>query len=341
MNAPVTHILPLTLIRRTRLLPAAGTVLVHSGQRVNALDIVAETYRFPNHQMIDVAKIFQAEQVDELDEWLQVKPGDQVQVGDVIAQKRGLFRKVVRAQQAGRVVSIINGQVWIEIPGTKHELRAGYSGVVSEVIPERGVVITSHGALIQAAWGNGKIEESPIVYYAHSEDEELLPEMLDMAFRGGIVFSGYCRSEEALQQAAMLPLRGIILGSMAAELVPLAISMPYAIILTEGFGRIPVNHNAYTILTSNTDRQVSILASIWDPFSENRPEITIALPAEGKEPKETTLFRTGQQVRFLGEPVAGEVGVLENLDLQNRTGIVRLTSYQRIHVPLVNLDVLE
>jgi hypothetical protein len=341
MTAPVTHILPLTLIRRTRLLPAAGNVLVHSGQRVNALDIVAETFRFPDHQMIDVAKIFQAERANELDEWLQVKPGDQLQVGDVIAQKKGLFRKVVRAQQAGRVASIINGQVWIEGTGKRFELRAGYSGVVSEVIPERGIVVTTHGALIQAAWGNGKIEESPIVYHPRSEDEELLPDMIDIAFRGGIVFGGYCGSAETLQQAATLPVRGIILGSMAAELVPLAISMPYAIILTEGFGRIPVNHNVYTILTSNTDRQVSMLASSWDPSSGDRPEITIALPAEGKEPKEITMFRTGQQVRFLGEPVAGEVGVLENLDQENRTGVVRLTSNQRIHVPLVNLDVLE
>ncbi len=232
----------------------------------------------------------------------------------MLAQKKGLFRKVVRAQHNGTIVSTNDGQIWIETQGEKFELRAGYSGEIDEVISERGVIISCHGALIQAAWGNGKIEDGVIVYHAQSADEELKPEMLDISSRGGILFGGYCGSAETFHVAAQLSMRGIILGSMAAELVPLAISMPYPIILTEGFGRFPVNHNAYNLITSNKDRQVSILASVWNPFLGERPEITIQLPAEGNEPKEVTDFRTGQQVRFLTAPIAGEVGVLDAID---------------------------
>lgn len=341
MTVPVTHILPLTTFRRTRLMPSAGNILVRNGQKVNPTDIVAETYRFPAHTLIDVGKAFLATSPAEAEELIQVKPGDQLQIGDVIAQKKGLFRKVLRAKQAGRVFSITGGQVWVELPGKRFELRAGYPGTVTEIIPERGIKMVVSGALIQAAWGNGKIDESTIVSFPQSVDEELQPEKVDISSRGGFVFSGYLGKAEVLTLAAQLPLRGLILGSMAAELVPLAVSMPYPIILTEGFGRIPVNRNAFTILTSNRDRSVSLFGLNWDFFSGQRPEITIALPAAGDDAPDTAVFKAGKQVRFLAEPAAGEIGELVQFDLQLGSAVVKIGDNKRVKVPLANLDVLE
>jgi hypothetical protein len=341
MTPPVTHVLPLTTFRRTRLLPSAGNILVRNGQKVNPTDIVAETYHFPVHSFIDVGRAFSVTSPAEAEELIQVKPGDQLQIGDIIAQKKGLFRKVLRAKQAGRIFFTTGGQVWVELPGKRFELRAGYPGTVTEIIPERGIKLVISGALIQAAWGNGKIDESTIVSFPQSAGEELLPEKIDISSRGGFVFSGYLGKAEVLQLAAQLPLRGLILGSMAAKLVPLAISMPYPIILTEGFGRIPVNRNAFTILTSNQNRSVSLFGLNWDFFSGQRPEITIALPATGDEAQDVTIFQSGKQVRFLAEPAAGEIGELEQFDLQQGSAVVKLSDNKRIQVPLANLDVLE
>lgn len=341
MIAPVTHILSLTQIQRSRLLPAAGNILVRVGQKVSATDVIAETYRFHNHTLVDVGKALQPSADERVEDFIQVKAGDTIEAGDVIAMKKGMFRKVIRAQQAGTIFSVTGGQIWIELPGVRMELRAGYSGIINEIVSDRGVVITLNGALIQAAWGNGKIEESRIVYYAQSEDEVLLPETINLAYRGGIMLCGHCNSAEALRMAAQLPLRGIILGSMSAELVPLAISMPFPIILTEGFGLIPMNHNAYTILTSNRDRAVTMFAVNWEPDIGNRPEITIPLPAEGPELKEVTGYRSGQQVRFINKPVAGEIGILENVDINLGMAVVRLATNQKLSVPLVNIDVID
>lgn len=341
MTAIVTHILPLTTFLRTRLLPSAGNILVRNGQKVNPTDIIAETYRFPAHALVDVGRAFQVANPAEAEELIQVNPGDQIQIGDVIALKKGLFRKVLRAKQAGRVFSTSGGQVWIETPGKRFELRAGYPGTITEIIPERGIKLVVSGVLIQAAWGNGKIDESKIVSYPQTTDEELLPDKIDIAYRGGFIFSGYLGSAEVLQLAAQLPLRGMILGSMAAELVPQAIAMPYPIILTEGFGRIPVNRNAFTLLTSNQDRSVSLFGLNWEPFSGQRPEITIALPAAGDEAQDVTAYQIGKQVRFLTEPAAGQIGELEQYDEQQGSAVVRLSDNKRIQVPLMNLDVLE
>ena len=65
MQAPVTHILPLTYIRRPRLLPVPGRVLVHPGQKVNASDIVAEGHALGQHILIDVRRALGITRADE------------------------------------------------------------------------------------------------------------------------------------------------------------------------------------------------------------------------------------------------------------------------------------
>jgi hypothetical protein len=102
-----------------------------------------------------------------------------------------------------------------------------------------------------------------------------------------------------------------------------------------------VNRNAFTLLTTNQDRSVSLFGLNWEPFSGQRPEIAIALPVSGDDAQDVTSYRIGKTVRFLAEPAAGEIGELVQYDLQQGSAEVRLADNKRIQVPLVNLDVLE
>jgi hypothetical protein len=351
MISPVTHILPLTTIRRERRLPANGRVIVHSGQKVLASDVVAECQIQNPHLLFDTAYGLGVT-AEEADRLVQRKVGERVIKGDVLAGPVGVLNRVVRTPENGVVKVIGEGQVLIEAEGPVTELRAGIPGTVTEVITDRGAVIEATGALIQGVWGNGKTDNSLLVVLAHTPDEELSSKQLDVSMRGSVVLSGILVKEEALQTAIGLPLRGLILASMPARLIPMAQQAPFPIILLEGFGQMPLNPVAYSILTTNEKRDVTVCAASWDHQEGIRPEVIIPLPTKGQipTPPEADSFAPGQTVHVRRGQYSGQTGNLVNL----RTGLaqypsglrapaaaVRLASGEQTIIPLINLDVIE
>ena len=65
--------------------------------------------------------------------------------------------------------------------------------------------------------------------------------------RGAVVLVGVVDDAKALHQATEIPIRGLVCGSMASELIPIALRMPYPILVTEGFGAIPMNSATYDL----------------------------------------------------------------------------------------------
>jgi len=349
MHAPVTHILPLTHVRRARLLPVAGKVLVRNGQSVNASDVIAEAYYQNRHVLVDVRSMLRLSRKD-LERVMDRQAGERVQKGDVLAEARGIFRRVVRAPIDGEIVSVSNGQIMIEAPGAPFQLRAGISGTVSEVLPERGAIIEADGALIQAVWGNGGIGVGMLLNLMRSADEELSTDRLDVSMRGAVVTGGHVADGRVLENAADLPLRGMILSSMSSELAPLALRLDMPVLLIEGFGRIAMNQPAYRLLTTSEKRDVSVYAVAYSQFTGDRPEVFIGLPASGEQAVEAVEFESGQQVRILSEPYRGLVGSLVQVfpalmrlpnGVRATSASVRLETGEQVTVPLSNLDVLE
>ena len=56
MIAAVTRVSILTTIRRRRVLPVIGRVLVRRGQKVAATDVIASADLAPQHLMLDIAR---------------------------------------------------------------------------------------------------------------------------------------------------------------------------------------------------------------------------------------------------------------------------------------------
>jgi len=214
------------------------------------------------------------------------------------------------------------------------------------------VEIETNGALLQGVWGNGRIDTGLLNVQIHSPQDVLTPDRLDVSLRGSVVLGGYCASAEVFTAAAEIPLRGLILASMDATLLPVAAKMHYPIIIIEGFGQISMNSVAYRLLSTNERREVVLNAEGWDRLAGSRPEIVIPLPASSQLPlpTETDSFGPGQQVRILSGPHLSKTGAVAALHpgmvafpsgVKAPAAEVRLESGENAVIPLANLEVLE
>ena len=348
MQAPVIHVNGLTSIVRERLLPVPGTVLARLNQKVSALDVVAQTSWAREHLLLDVTRILRVTS-NVADRLITCNVGDRIAVGAVITAGKGLFSRRVRVPRDGRVVAVGGGKVLMEVGVTKVELRAGIPGTVVQVLPNHGVVIQTAGALIQGVWGNGRIASGTLVNLAEKPDGILTVGRLDVSLRGSIILAGIVNDVETLQAAAGLPVRGLILSSILPSLIQKAMEMRYPILVTDGFGSLPMNSAAYKLLSTNARRDVTVNAEIHDRYSGARPEVIIPLPISEIPliPREVETFAPGLQVRMRLSPALGMIGSIVALKsgltrlpsgLQAPAAEVKLENGETVIVPLVNLE---
>jgi hypothetical protein len=350
MLSPITHFLPITTIRRERLLPVQGRVLVRKGQNVSASDVIAEAKLDAEHIVLDIARGLGLSTV-KADAALQFQAGDQVSEGDVVAGPVGIGRRVMRAPRGGKVVIAGGGQVLIETEAHPYELKAGIPGLVTELFTDQGAEIETVGALIQAVWGNGKIDYGLLTVLGRAPDEIISVDLLDVSHRGAVILGGYCESADVIKAAEEIPLRGLILASMDSTLVPLAMQVNVPIVILEGFGQIPMNMTAYKLISTNERREVAVNAEGRNRLSATRPEVVIPLPTSGQVslPVEMIEFSPGQQVRVISAPKRSQLGTLVTLrpgltvlpsGVRAQAADVRFESGESVIFPLANLEVL-
>lgn len=350
MLAPVHHIVGLTTIVRERLLPISGNVVVRLQQKVAAGDVVAETRWAREHALLDVARTLKISPVA-ADALIKCQIGDRIKAETEIAKGKGMFPRTVIAPRDGRVVAVGGGQVLMEVGEAKMELRAGLPGTVTQVIPERGVVIQASGGLVQGVWGNGRIETGLLVNLMEGPDTVLAPGRVDVSMRGSIILGGIIKSVETLQAIAELPARGLIASSMPPTLLPKAREMKFPIMLTDGFGAMPMNSAAYKLLSTNAKREISINAEGYDRYTGARPEVFIPLPISSEPPLAVDMqtLAPGVQVRMRRPPAMGMIGSivsikpgLTTLPSGTRAPVaeVKLENDETVIVPLVNMEVV-
>jgi hypothetical protein len=350
MQAPVHHIIGFASILRERRLPLPGTVLARLNQKVSPNDIIAEAVRGREHILLNVAQMLGVSPAA-ADRLIKCKADDRIAASAEIAVGKGFFARSVVAPREGRVIVVGDGQVLMAVGEGKIELRAGISGTVVEIIQNRGAVIQTTGALVQGVWGNGRIDSGLLVNLIEQLDGVLTAGRLDVSMRGFVILGGMVKDAETLKAAGDLPVRGLILSSLYPSLIQLAREMRYPILVTDGFGPLPMNSAAYKLLSTNAKREVTVNAEARDRYSGACPEVVITLPVATDAPalREEEPFAPGLQVRMRRPPAMGLIGSIVAVKpgltalpsgLRALAAEVKLENGETIVAPLINLEVV-
>jgi hypothetical protein len=346
-----SHVSLLVVIRRQRNLPARGSITARVNQKVSPTDIIGRATLAPAHYLFDIAHGLGLPP-SQADKCLRREPGEKVSGGDILAGPVGWMRRVVRAPEEGRVILQGDGRLLYEGLGEGFELKAGLPGTVIGMEPELSATVETVGALVEGMWGNGRQEYGLLRMASVGNASTLAPAELNMDMRGAILIAGRIEDLAVFRGLAALPARGLIVGSMPAELIPAAFDCSVPILVTEGFGNIPMNSAVFELFSTNVGREASLVAQATDPWKGIRPEVIIPLPAVGSAdvPAETTTLVAGRRVRILRDPYAGRVGQVVSIPeglvlLPNGIRVlcaeVALGDDGLVRVPIVNLDILE
>tara|TARA_B100000315_G_scaffold41430_1_gene36341 strand:+ start:1820 stop:2956 length:1137 start_codon:yes stop_codon:yes gene_type:complete len=363
-----------TTLWKKRLLPLPGVVLVERGQTVDSTTVVARTELPGKVHVLNVVNQLSILPAD-IHDFMLKKEGDEIDRGDIIAEDNPFIvwlKTQVESPISGSIetISSVTGQVLVREKPVSLDVVAYLDGVIKEVIVEQGVVIESTCSLVQGIFGVGGEVWGPLVQATETSDEILRPTHITANMCGTVVFGGAYAGWDVLQKAKDRGLRGLVVGGIDAQDlntllgydIGVAITgtekIGFTLIVTEGFGVIPMAQKTFNLLSQHVGHKVSISGATQIRAGVIRPEIIIPL-RQGEEQaslanEESTKSRDGieigDQIRVIREPYFGQIGKVISLpaDLQTiqteshvRVVEIEFQNTARITIPRANVEILE
>lgn len=304
-----TRLLKLARIRRERLLPVRGEVVVSMGGRVGSLDIVARA-DIGRLRPVPLARYLRATEAA-LPKYMLKKTGDPVEEREIVASKPELFgtlRRIYRAPGAGRIGALQGAWLTIELMETPFELKALYRGTVLNVTPRLGVVIEATGALVQGVWGAGGEGYGVLKKVVDAPDGVLTVDKVDITTRGLVLLAGAGATEDAMRAAAQEHAAGVIVGGLAPHLRQVAQELKLPTIVTDGLGEQAMSAPIFELLASHDGEETVV--NTFAGARNARPEVFIPILAAGNTvtPPPTLVAEVGTQVRILSGSYLGQMG---------------------------------
>ncbi len=260
MYRPARHALTLARVRIRRTLSLPGRVTVREGQRVAPKDPIAVRPRRYQLHLISVSRALRVPP-SKADAYILCRPGQTVVQGDVLAERKGLFRQRVTAPFQARVLFVGQGFIILQRVVEQETLLAGLQGDVEDVIEDYGAMLVGQGAFLEGIWGNGRVDVGTLVPASQAFPNGVLTEeMLTLELRGAVVAAEYVADAAALNQGQEVSLKGLIVAGMPPSLIEIAQAMDYPIIVVEGFGLQAFSPAALQVLESLRQQEVALCA---------------------------------------------------------------------------------
>jgi hypothetical protein len=331
---PGLKVTAFTVLRRERKLPLSGTVLSKVGDAVKADTIVARTELPGNVQTVNAANLLGVLPEDVSD--CLIKPiGAPVKKGEVFAESRsffGLFRSKAASPVEGTLesVSSVTGQAILREPPIPVEVDAYVDGTIAEVHPNQGVTVETRGTFIQGIFGVGGETSGELHVAVKAPGETLTESMITEAHRGKVVVGGNHVTTKTLFHAVRMGVKAIVIGGFDDQDLRefLGYDLGVAItgseekgitlVVTEGFGEIPMANRTFELLKGCEGRKVSVSGATQIRAGVLRPEIIAprleeAARTEAVSDGEPAGLEVGAQIRVIRQPYFGRLGKVTGL----------------------------
>jgi hypothetical protein len=363
---PALAVTSRTILRRRRELPIAGEVLVREGDVIVGSQVVARAQLDGELRLVRVAEVLGIAASD-LPGALRVSQGDKVEEGTLLAELCGLwglFRSTVLSPIAGTVelISSATGHVGVRAPSTPLNLSAYVGGRVVGVDPNRSVIIEAEGTFVQGIFGVGGERQGRLRILPVSSDTVITEEHIPERAVGEVLVGGHSPTSGALAKAAQAGAVGCITGSIddraLREYVGYDIGvaltgdedLSMTVIITEGFGSLPISDRVLTTLASINGEVVSINGATQVRAGAQRPEIIgpVGGGAHQQDVRERSLS-TGSRIRVIRVPYFGELGTVADLPQELvpietgasvRVLVAKLDDGRQVTVPRANVELL-
>lgn len=360
------------VVKKKRLLPIKGDVLVKKGDKVNPDDIVARTELPGLVVPVNLANILGVLPAD-VPSIVTIKEGERVARGTVVARSKsffGLFTSEYSTPIDATLESVSNltGQIILRGDPIPVEVKAYMTGTITQTYESEGVRVEEVAAYIQGIFGIGGEVNGNLEIVSSSLEDILEEKDIKQEFKDKILVGGSLITGAALKKAIEYGVRGVIVGGFEDQDLKefLGYDIGVAItgteekgitlIVTEGFGKINMAPRTYELLKKHNKKLVSINGATQIRAGVIRPEVVIPLGEELKSDippaeSEGVALKIGASLRIIRRPNFGEIGTVTELlpdptelDSETRARVLRLKlnkTGEEIIVPRSNVEMIE
>jgi hypothetical protein len=358
-----------TKLKKKRILPLKGQVLVKIGDPVKTETVIARTELPGKVIPVNAANILGV-QPAELAKSVLKKEGDSLAKDEIYAVAKaffGLFKTNLKAPEECKLESIssITGKILLRGNPIPVEVRAYLDGVVTDVYPQEGVAVECWAGFAQGIFGIGGETSGILRLVCASPEEQLIPEKISADQKGCILVGGSIVTAAALKKAIDNGIKGIIVGGFDDQDLRnfLGYDLGVAItgsedkgitlVITEGFGEIPMAQRTYDLLKAYEGKKACINGATQIRAGVIRPEVVIPMQEKDLIESEHVAagsLRIGTPIRIIREPYFGKIGAVSELppeparlESETKARILKVSfsdGFEAV-VPRANVEILE
>jgi hypothetical protein len=362
-----------TTVRKKRLLPIPGNVLCKVGDAVRPETVLARAQLAGKVHVVNAANLLGIAP-DEIQEYLVKKPGEAVRKEEVLAENKPFIKWLkteVKAPTDGTLesVSTVTGQVLVREPPRLLDLLGYVHGAVVEVFPNQGATVETDCSYVQGIFGIGGEVWGDLAVVVKGPEQSLTAARITPDLKDKIVVGGAFLGFDVMKRAKDIGVAALVVGGIhdkdLRELLGYDLGVAitgtervgFTLIVTEGFGAIPMAGKTFALLSRHAGQQASVSGATQIRAGVIRPELIIprslAQPAgagTGRGGGEIAGITIGDQVRIIRDPLFGLIGSvtalppeLREIETESHVRVleVEFPDKRRVVIPRANVEIIE